>query len=186
MAILYIVATPIGNLKDLTWRALEVLQEVDLVVCEDTRQTVKLLNHYQIKKPLVSYFQHSRLGRIEYIAGELAVGKKVALVTDAGTPGISDPGGKLIEEILRLLPSDLRYAEGFGKASEGRAGWGVENLNTSPSISPSTEGERKLDKNCSHSRSQRRRRRLERFRFSGRQVRFYGFPAAQKRAAEIF
>ena len=125
MGILYIIATPIGNLKDLTLRALEVLKEADLVVCEDTRQTIKLLNHYDIKKPIVSYFQHSKLSKVEYIIGELAAGKKIALVTDAGTPGISDPGGKLIEQILRLLPSD-----------EGRAGWGVEKENTSPSQSP--------------------------------------------------
>lgn len=104
MGILYIVATPIGNLKDLTFRALEILKEVDLVVCEDTRQTIKLLNHYQISKPLVSYFQHSKLSKIEYIIGELEVGKKIALVTDAGTPGISDPGGKLISLITDHLP----------------------------------------------------------------------------------
>ena len=122
------MATPLGNLKDISLRALEVLQEADLVVCEDTRQTIKLMNHYLIKKPLVSYFQHSKLSRVEQIAGELAQGKKVALVTDAGTPGISDPGGKLIEQLLKrfsLLPSD-----------EGRVGWGVENLSTSPSQSP--------------------------------------------------
>lgn len=97
MGILYIVATPIGNLKDLTFRALEVLREVDLILCEDTRQTLKLLNHYQIQKPLVSYFQHSKLSKIDYIEEQLKQGKKLALVTDAGTPGISDPGGKLIE-----------------------------------------------------------------------------------------
>ncbi len=126
MGILYIVATPIGNLGDITLRALEVLKEVDLVVCEDTRQTIKLLNHYSISKPLVSYFQHSKLAKIEYIAQQLAQGKNIALVTDAGTPGISDPGNKLIEEILRPLPSD-----------EGRAGWGDEEvLNTTPSQSP--------------------------------------------------
>lgn len=104
MGILYIVATPIGNLKDLTWRALEILREVDLVVCEDTRQTIKLLNHYGIKKPLVSYFQHSKLTKIDYIVEQLRQGKKVALVTDAGTPGISDPGGKLIELVTNHLP----------------------------------------------------------------------------------
>ncbi|MBU2264856.1 rRNA small subunit methyltransferase 1, partial [Patescibacteria group bacterium] len=100
MGILYIVATPLGNLKDITERALETLRSVDLVVCEDTRQTIKLLNHYQIKKPLMSYFQHSKLSKIEYIARQLAEGKNLALVTDAGTPGISDPGNKLIEQLL--------------------------------------------------------------------------------------
>lgn len=96
MGVLYIIATPLGNLKDITLRALEVLKEVDLVVCEDTRQTIKLLNRYQISKPLVSYFQHSKLSKIEHIACQLAAGKNLALVTDAGTPGISDPGGKLV------------------------------------------------------------------------------------------
>ncbi len=104
MGILYIIATPLGNLKDITLRALEVLKSVDLVACEDTRQTIKLLNHYQIQKPLVSYFQHSKLSKIEYLAQQLADGKNIALVTDAGTPGISDPGGKLIELITEHLP----------------------------------------------------------------------------------
>ncbi len=104
MGILYIVATPLGNLKDITLRALEVLKGADLIVCEDTRQTLKLLNHYNISKPLASYFQHSKLAKIEYIIGELRQGKKVVLVTDAGTPGISDPGGKLIELITNHLP----------------------------------------------------------------------------------
>ena len=99
MGILYIIATPLGNLKDITLRALELLKEVDLVVCEDTRQTLKLLNHYEIKKPLASYFQHSKLSKIDYIAGQLKSGKNVALVTDAGTPGISDPGGILVNKL---------------------------------------------------------------------------------------
>lgn len=99
MSILYIIATPIGNLGDITLRALEILKSVDLVVCEDTRQTIKLLNHYNIAKPLVSYWQHSKLSKIEYIGEQLADGKNIALVTDAGTPGISDPGGKIIEHV---------------------------------------------------------------------------------------
>lgn len=99
MGILYTIATPIGNLGDITLRALEVLKSVDLVVCEDTRQTVKLLNHFNIAKPLVSFFQHSKLSKIEYIAGQLARGKNIALVTDAGTPGISDPGGILVNKL---------------------------------------------------------------------------------------
>lgn len=100
MGILYIIATPIGNLEDITLRALEILKSVDLVVCEDTRQTRKLLDHYQIQKPLVSYFQHSRLSKIEDIAVQLAGGKNIALVTDAGTPGIADPGGKLVNQLI--------------------------------------------------------------------------------------
>ncbi len=108
MGILYIIATPLGNLKDLSFRALESLKEVDLIACEDTRQTSKLLAHYEISKPLVSYFQHSKFSKIEWIFENLKEGKKVALVTDAGTPGISDPGGKLIEELLRLSGGRLK------------------------------------------------------------------------------
>ena len=105
METIYIVATPIGNLKDITLRALETLKEADLILCEDTRQTIKLLNHYDIAKPLVSYFQHSRISKIEYVIDQLKKGKKLALVTDAGTPGISDPGNKLVETISTQLPS---------------------------------------------------------------------------------
>ncbi len=100
MGILYIIATPIGNLGDITLRALETLKEVDMVLCEDTRQTLKLLNHYNIKKPLVSYFQHSKLSKVEYVAELLKAGKNLALVTDAGTPGISDPGNQLISLLV--------------------------------------------------------------------------------------
>ncbi len=105
MGTIYIVATPIGNLKDITLRAIEALKEADLIICEDTRQTVKLLNHYKISKPLISYFQHSKISKTAYILSQLKQGKKLALVTDAGTPGISDPGNKLIEVIIKELPS---------------------------------------------------------------------------------
>lgn len=98
---LYIIATPIGNLKDITLRALEILKKVDLIACEDTRVTKKLLNHYDIKTSLISYHQHSKTTRIDYLIDKLKEGKNIALVTDAGTPGISDPGGKLIEEAVR-------------------------------------------------------------------------------------
>lgn len=97
--ILYIVATPIGNLEDITLRALFVLKEVDIIACEDTRNTGKLLSHFDIKKTLVSYFQHSKLSKVDLIIDELKKGKKIALVTDAGTPGISDPGQALISAI---------------------------------------------------------------------------------------
>jgi len=99
MSTFYVVSTPIGNLEDITFRALRILKEVDLIVCEDTRQTLKLLNHYNIKKPLVSYFQHSKLSKVDYIIGRLYQGKNLALVTDAGTPGISDPGGILVQKL---------------------------------------------------------------------------------------
>jgi len=106
--ILYIVATPIGNLGDITFRAVDTLKEADLIACEDTRVTKKLLDHYDIKKPVISYFQHSKLAKIGQIIGILKTGKNVALVTDAGTPGISDPGNKLVEEAVknsvRIIP----------------------------------------------------------------------------------
>jgi 16S rRNA (cytidine1402-2'-O)-methyltransferase len=100
---LYIVATPIGNLEDLTFRALRILSEVDLILSEDTRVTKKLLDHYQIKTPTLSYHQHSKLQKIEYIIGLLKEGKNLALVSDAGTPSISDPGNKLVELVIEEL-----------------------------------------------------------------------------------
>jgi len=96
---LYIVATPIGNLGDITLRALETLKDVDLILCEDTRVTVKLLNHYKIKTKTLSYHQHSDNKKVKQIEELLSEGKDLALVTDAGTPGISDPGGKLVDVI---------------------------------------------------------------------------------------
>ncbi|MCX5698385.1 MAG: 16S rRNA (cytidine(1402)-2'-O)-methyltransferase [Candidatus Omnitrophica bacterium] len=93
---LYIVATPIGNLKDITFRAIEVLKFVDLIACEDTRHTKILLRHYEIKTPTTSFFQHNRFTKGEYLLGLLKAGKNIALVSDAGTPGILDPGYNLI------------------------------------------------------------------------------------------
>ncbi len=104
---LYILATPIGNLDDLSFRALKVLKEVDLILCEDTRVTKKLLTHFQISKPTISYHQHSKLTKLEYILKEIKDGKDLALVSDAGTPCISDPGAKLINYLLENLP-DLK------------------------------------------------------------------------------
>jgi 16S rRNA (cytidine1402-2'-O)-methyltransferase len=98
---LFVVATPIGNLEDVTLRALRVLKEVEAVACEDTRQTVKLLNAYGIRKRLISYFQPREHQRVPEIIGLLKSGKDVALVSDAGTPGISDPGFPLIREALK-------------------------------------------------------------------------------------
>ncbi|MDD5144528.1 MAG: 16S rRNA (cytidine(1402)-2'-O)-methyltransferase [Candidatus Pacebacteria bacterium] len=104
MGILYVIGTPIGNLKDISLRSLEALKEVDLILCEDTRETKKLLEKYEIKKPLLSYHQHSKLSRIEEIAQYLREGKNLALVSDAGTPGISDPGNLLIEKLVEIDP----------------------------------------------------------------------------------
>ena len=103
MGKLYIIATPIGNLEDITLRALRIFKEVDLILCEDTRQTKKLLDRYEIKKPTLSYHQHSKMRKIDQIIELLRNGKNLALVSDAGTPGISDPGGKLVEEVLRTF-----------------------------------------------------------------------------------
>jgi len=92
MGKLYVVSTPIGNLKDITLRALETLKKVDIIAAEDTRRTRKLLTHYSIKKPLVSYFEHNKFIRGRYLVERLKEGKSIALVSDSGTPGISDPG----------------------------------------------------------------------------------------------
>jgi len=96
--ILYIVATPIGNLGDITYRAVRTLIECDLIACEDTRQTRKLLEHYEIRKPLVSYHEHNERQRSADLIAELETGKNIALVSDAGTPLIADPGYRVVEQ----------------------------------------------------------------------------------------
>jgi len=97
---LYIIPTPIGNLKDITLRALEVLKEVDLIACEDTGHTKKLLNHYDIHKPLTSYFSYNKVRKSGYLISLLREGKKIGLVCNAGTPGISDPGYLVIRKAI--------------------------------------------------------------------------------------
>lgn len=99
---LYLVPTPIGNLKDITLRALEVLKEVDLILAEDTRTTSKLLNHYQITKQLTPYHQHNEHKVLQHLVTQLIEGKKMAVVTDAGTPGISDPAFLLVRECIKV------------------------------------------------------------------------------------
>ena len=94
---LYIVSTPIGNLKDITFRAVETLKNVDLIAAEDTRHTQILTKHYDIQTPLTSYFEHNQFKKGEYLLKLLKDGKDIALVTDAGTPGVSDPGYQLIQ-----------------------------------------------------------------------------------------
>ena len=106
--ILYIVATPIGNLEDITLRAIRILKEVDLIAAEDTRHTLKLLNHLEISKPMISYHRHNEDYRVDGLIKELKNGKNIALVSDAGTPGICDPGEKIIKECIneniRIIP----------------------------------------------------------------------------------
>lgn len=109
MNTLYVVATPIGNLKDISLRALRILKEVDLILCEDTRVTMKLLNRYEISTPTLSYHQHSKLSKLESILNKIKNGQTLALVSDAGTPTISDPGAKLIEYLLGEI-SDLNIS----------------------------------------------------------------------------
>lgn len=98
---LYLVPTPVGNLKDITLRALDVLQQVDLILAEDTRTTSKLLNHYRIQKPLSPYHQHNEHKILQHLIDQLLTGKSMAVVTDAGTPGISDPAFLLVRECIK-------------------------------------------------------------------------------------
>lgn len=138
---LYLVPTPIGNLKDITLRALEVLKEVDLVLAEDTRTSSHLLNHYQVIKPLSPYHQHNEHKILQHLVSQLLDGKNIALVTDAGTPGISDPAFLLVRECIKAgvrveclpgatafvpalvnsgIPSNRFVFEGFLPVKKGR------------------------------------------------------------------
>jgi 16S rRNA (cytidine1402-2'-O)-methyltransferase len=107
MAILRIVATPIGNLEDISLRALRVLKESDSILCEDTRVTKHLLDHYGIKTPLISYHQHSGIMKVDKVIALLRDGKDLALVSDAGTPGISDPGSALVSAVRDRLGAEV-------------------------------------------------------------------------------
>ena len=106
--VIYIIGTPIGNLQDITQRALETLKSVDVILCEDTRVTSKLLARYDIRKTLVAYHQHSKLSKTEHILEMLRDGKNIALVSDAGTPGISDPGGALVEAVINAFGDEIK------------------------------------------------------------------------------
>jgi len=108
MSEIFIIGTPIGNLDDISARALKILKEVDFILCEDTRVTRKLLNRYDIKTPTISYHQHSKLEKTNYILELLEQGKNLGLVSDAGTPGISDPGNKLIQDIIESLNEETK------------------------------------------------------------------------------
>lgn len=106
--ILYLVATPIGNLEDMTYRAVRILKEVDLIAAEDTRNSLKLLNHFEIKTPMTSYHEHNKYEKAEVLVAKLLDGADVAVITDAGTPGISDPGEELVRQCyaagVRVVP----------------------------------------------------------------------------------
>jgi len=95
---LYLCATPIGNLEDITFRVIRILKEVDLIAAEDTRHSIKLLNHYEIKTPMTSYHEHNKFEKARYLVGQLQQGVNIACITDAGTPGISDPGEELVRQ----------------------------------------------------------------------------------------
>lgn len=105
---IYLVATPIGNLEDITFRALRILKEVDLIAAEDTRNTLKLLNYYKINKPLISYHRHNEDLKLDFLINKVEEGNNIAIVSDAGTPGISDPGElivkKAIENAISVIP----------------------------------------------------------------------------------
>jgi len=108
MSKFYVVATPIGNMGDITFRAIETLKSVDLILCEDTRQTKKLLDKYDIKKPTMSYHAQSKIAKTDKIFELLEEGKNLALVSDAGTPGISDPGALLVSQIKERFGDEVR------------------------------------------------------------------------------
>ena len=96
---LYLCATPIGNLEDITFRVLRTLKEVDLIAAEDTRHSIKLLSHFDIKTPMTSYHEYNKVDKARYLVGQLEEGVDIALITDAGTPGISDPGEELVRPV---------------------------------------------------------------------------------------
>ncbi|MFZ0816138.1 MAG: 16S rRNA (cytidine(1402)-2'-O)-methyltransferase [Candidatus Sulfotelmatobacter sp.] len=150
---LYLVGTPIGNLEDITLRAVRVLKEVDVIACEDTRQTQKLLNHYGITTRTISYHEHNEMTRAAELVKEMQEGASVALVTDAGMPGISDPGFRLISLAIRHhvpvvpipgasaflaalvasgLPTDSFRFSGFLPAKRGERRAALEAIRTSP------------------------------------------------------
>jgi 16S rRNA (cytidine1402-2'-O)-methyltransferase len=141
---LYLVATPIGNLEDITVRAIRILKQADLIACEDTRQTLKLLNRYGINTPTISYHEHNEAARAAELVEKLAQGSRIAVVTDAGTPGISDPGFRLvslaIERGLPVVP--IPGPAAFVSALVG-AGLPVESFSFRGFLSPKTGARRR-------------------------------------------
>ena len=108
MSTFYVVSTPIGNLSDISQRALDTLKLADYILCEDTRVSQKMLARFDIKKPLIAYHQHSKLSKVNEILEMLRQGKNIALISDAGTPGISDPGGQLVKAIVQEFGNDVK------------------------------------------------------------------------------
>src|SRR5712691_11645402 len=126
---LYVVGTPIGNLADITLRALEVLRLVDLIAAEDTRHSGNLLRHFEIRKPLVSYHEHNEAMRAQELAERLEAGENVALITDAGMPGLSDPGARLIRKCIeRNLPYTIVPGVSSILTALVGAGFGLESF----------------------------------------------------------
>lgn len=113
----FVLATPIGNLKDITLRGLEVLKEADFILAEDTRVVSKLLNHFEIKKPVISFFEHSPKSKLDEIASYISAGKNLVLVTDAGTPNVSDPGYVLIEALTEKFGNEVQIVPVPGASS---------------------------------------------------------------------
>lgn len=116
---LYLVATPIGNLEDITFRAIRILKEVDIILAEDTRKTLKLLNHFEISKKMISFYRHNEGVKIEYVLSLLNDGRNLAVVSDAGTPGISDPGEDLVKSAIENditvvpIPGSVAFIQGL-------------------------------------------------------------------------
>lgn len=140
--ILYICPTPIGNLEDITFRTVRILKEVDLIAAEDTRHTLKLLNHFDIKKPLISYHEHNKMGKGPVIIEKLHRGESVALVSDAGMPGISDPG----EDIIRLAIEEGIQVVGLPGPSAGILALVISGLSTKSFIFEGFLPSKKKDK----------------------------------------
>jgi 16S rRNA (cytidine1402-2'-O)-methyltransferase len=155
MSTLFIVSTPIGNLEDITLRALRVLEEVDLVLCEDTRVTKKLLDHYEITTPTMSYHAHSKLAKVDQVFALLREGKNLALVSDAGTPTISDPGVLLVEQVKSEFGDEVKVVPVPG-ASAALSALAVSGLPSSDFLFlgflPHKKGRETLFKEIAHSK----------------------------------
>jgi 16S rRNA (cytidine1402-2'-O)-methyltransferase len=144
---LYLVATPIGNLEDITLRALRILRSADKIACEDTRQTQKLLNHYSIRTPTISYHMHNEAGRATELAVALKAGARIAVVSDAGTPGIADPGGQIAAAAIAagvpVFPVPGANAAISALIASGLAGTGGGESFTFHGFLPAKEGQRR-------------------------------------------